>query len=186
MSHQCFRHLQADVAASDDNPFFHTPFVETPANFQSAFEGAYPADVDGIGTGEVRAERDGAGGDQELVIWLPRRFAAVEIADTHLSPRRIDLLHFVQNSCVDSIPLAKLFRGADNELFFFVDNPADKVGNPSGGKGGVRAPLKYDDVHPGAAALCLGGCAHPCCIAADDDKPFFAHDSSSIRFRYSE
>ena len=97
----------------------------------------------------------------------------------HLSPRRIDLLHLVQDSRVDSVPLPELFRGADNKLFFRVDNPADVIGNPSGGKGGVRAPLKYDDVQLGPAALCLGRCAHPRCIAADDDKPFFAHGLSS-------
>jgi hypothetical protein len=59
----------------------------------------------------------------------------------HLSPRRIDLRHFVQNSHVDSIPLPELFRGTDNELFFCVDDPADVIRDPSGGKGGVRAPL---------------------------------------------
>ena len=43
----------------------------------------------------------------------------------------------------------------------------------------MRAPLKYDDVQLGPAALCLGSCAHPRCVAADDDKPFFAHGLSS-------
>jgi len=86
----------------------------------------------------------------------------------------------VQNPCVDSVLFPELFRGADDKLFFRVDNPADVVGNPSGGKGCVRAPLKYDDVQLGPAALCLGRCAHPRCIAADDDKPFFAHDFSPV------
>jgi len=46
-------------------------------------------------------------------------------------------------------------------------------------KGGMRAPLKDDDLQLGPAALCLGGCAHPRCIAADDYKPFIAHGLSS-------
>ena len=179
MPHQCFRHLQADVAAADDNPPFHSPLVETPANLQAAFEGVYSADVDGIGAGEVRAERDRPGGDQELVIGLPLRFAAFQVADTHRSPRRIDLLHLVQNSRVDSIPLPELFRGADNELFFLVDNPADVIGNPSGGKRGMWAPLEDDDPQLGTATPRLGGGAHPRGIAADDDQSLFGHDSCS-------
>jgi len=69
-----------------------------------------------------------------MVILLPGCFTAFQIADTYPSPRRIDLLHLVQNSRIDSIPLPKLFRCTDNELFFVVDNPADIVGDPSGGK----------------------------------------------------
>jgi hypothetical protein len=76
---------------------------------------------------------------------LPYRSAAFQISDMHPSPRRIDLHHLVQNSCIDPIPFPELFRGADNQLFFSVDNPADVVGNTSGGKGGVGAPLEDND-----------------------------------------
>jgi hypothetical protein len=73
----------------------------------------------------------------------------------HLSPRRIDLLNFVQDSCVNSILLPELFRGTDNQLFFGVDNPADVIGYASGGKRGVGAPLEYDNVQVGPTALSL-------------------------------
>jgi hypothetical protein len=52
----------------------------------------------------------------------------------------------VQNFCLDAILFPEFFRGADNELFFGIDNPADIVGYPSGGKRGVGTPLKDDDV----------------------------------------
>jgi len=86
----------------------------------------------------------------------------------------------VENSRVDSIPLPELFRGTDNEFFFRVDNPADVVGNPSGGKRGVWAPLEDDDIQLGPATLCLGGSAHPRSIAADDNQFFFGHGFSSL------
>ena len=97
----------------------------------------------------------------------------------HPSPRRIDLHHLVENSHVDSIFIPERFRGADNQFLFSVDNPADVVGNPSGGKGGVGALLEDDDIQLGPATLCLGGGAHPCGIAADDDQSFFCHGYSS-------
>jgi len=100
----------------------------------------------------------------------------------HLSPRRIDLYYFVQNSRVDTIPLPEFFRGADNELFFLVDNPADVVGDPSGRKGSVGTTLEDDDIQLGSATPRLGGGAHPRGIAADDDKFFFGHDSYSRMF----
>jgi hypothetical protein len=75
----------------------------------------------------------------------------------------------VQNSCVDPISLPEFFRGADNQLFFSVDNPADVVGNTSGGKGGVGTSLENDNILLGTATLCLGGGAHPRSIAADYD-----------------
>jgi hypothetical protein len=81
----------------------------------------------------------------------------------------------VQDSDIDPILLPEFFRRANNERFFLVDNPADIVGDPSGGKGTVRASLEDDDFQLGPAALCLRGSAHPCCIAADDNQPFFGH-----------
>lgn len=87
-----------------------------------------------------------------MVISFSRRSAAIQITDAHLYPRRIELLHLMQNPCFDSIPFPELFRGANNELFFRVDNPADIVGNPAGGKGGMGAPLEDDDVQLGPAA----------------------------------
>jgi hypothetical protein len=61
----------------------------------------------------------------------------------------------MKNSDVNPVPLPKLFRRTDNERFFPVDNPADIVGNPSGGKGGMRAALKNDNFQLGTAAFGL-------------------------------
>jgi hypothetical protein len=85
----------------------------------------------------------------------------------------------VQYFCIYSILITKLFRGADNKFFFLVDNPADVIGNPSGGKRGVWASLENDDIQLGAAALCLRGGAHSRSITADDYQSFFDHDDSS-------
>ena len=80
---------------------------------------------------------------------------------------------------IDPLPLPKLFRRADNQCFFFVDNPADIIGDPSGGIGGVRASLENDDIQVGSTAFGLGCGAHPRGIAADDDKPFLGHGFAS-------
>jgi hypothetical protein len=87
----------------------------------------------------------------------------------------------VQDSRVDAILFPELFRGADNELFFSVDNPADVIGDASGGKRGVRAPLKDDDVQLGPTTPGLGGGAHPRGISADDHQSFFCHKFSSCQ-----
>ena len=178
--HQGFRHLQADIATTDDDPLFHIPCVEPPANIQAAFEGIYAADADGIGAGKIRTERNRAGGDQKLVIWLPCRSAGFQVADMHLSACRIYLHHFVQNSHINSVLLTEFFRCANNEIFFRVDNPADVVGNPSGRIGGVETPFEDDDVQPWLTPLCLRGGAHPRCISADNDQSFCRHVFHSL------
>jgi hypothetical protein len=85
---------------------------------------------------------------------------------------------------VDPFLLAKLFRRADYKCIFTVDNPADIVGDTSGGIGGVGASFENDDLQVGAAAFGLGCCTHPRGIAADDDKSFGAHGfSSSVEYQ---
>jgi hypothetical protein len=92
----------------------------------------------------------------------------LQVAYTYLSPRRIDLFNFMENSDVNSIPVPELFRSADDEYIFTVDNPADIVGNPSGGKRGMWAPFKDNNFQIGAPAFSLRCGAHPCCIATDN------------------
>jgi hypothetical protein len=81
--------------------------------------------------------------------------AAFQVTNMHLSFRRIDLLHLMQDPHIDSIPLPELFRCTDNERLFLVDDPADIVGDSSGGKGGVRAPLEDNNIQFGPVTLCL-------------------------------
>src|SRR5512133_4182861 len=86
----------------------------------------------------------------------------------------------MQNSHVDAMPLPEFFWSADNQRLFLVDNPADIVGDPSRGKGGVGAALENDNLQFRIAAFGLRGGAHPCCIAADDNQSGCAHLTSSI------
>lgn len=79
----------------------------------------------------------------------------MQIANPNFPSRWINLLNFMKNSDVNPFPLPKLFRSADNERFFLVDNPADIVGYPSGGKGGMRAALEDDNLQLGTAAFGL-------------------------------
>jgi hypothetical protein len=76
--------------------------------------------------------------------------------------------------------LAELFRSTDNEFFFRVDNPADEIGYPSGGKRGVRASLEDDNLHLGATTFCLRCGTHSGCIASDYDQFFSGHGSLSF------
>jgi hypothetical protein len=108
----------------------------------------------------------------------------LQIADANLSPCRVNFLDFMADADVDPLPLPKLFRRADYKCIFPVDNPADIVGDPSGGIGGVGASLENDDLQVGTAPSGLGCGAHPCRIAADDDKPFVGHGfSSSVEYQ---
>jgi hypothetical protein len=79
------------------------------------------------------------------------------------------------NSYVDPITLAELLRRTDDQYLLLVDNPADIVGDPSGGEGGVRAPLENDDFQLGVVAFGLGSGAHPGGIPPDNDESFFFH-----------
>ena len=155
MPDQGFRHLQADVASTDDHPSFDPSGVQTPTYLQAALEGVYTADLDGVRAGQLRTERQCSRGDQQLVIGLPPDASALQVADTNPSRRRINLLDFMKNSDVNPVPLPKLLRGADYERFFLVDNPADIVGDPSGGKRGMGAALEGDNLQLGIAAFGL-------------------------------
>jgi hypothetical protein len=61
----------------------------------------------------------------------------------------------MENSDINPVTLPKLFRCADNERFSIVDNPADIVWNPSGGKRGVWTPLENDNLKFRTMAFCL-------------------------------
>ena len=134
MPDQGFRHFQANVAATDHDSFSCVPAIEDTAQLYATLQGVNPAYFDGVSAGEVRTDRYRTGGEQELAIGFPPHAATLQVADAYLSSTRIDLLNFVENSDIDSFPLPEPFRSADNERIFPVDNPADIVGNPSGGK----------------------------------------------------
>ena len=82
----------------------------------------------------------------------------------------------MQDFCLDAILFPEFFWGANNEFFFRIDDPADIIGDPSGGKRGVGTPLKDDDVQLGPKPLCLGGGAHPRSIPTDNNQSFVGHD----------
>jgi hypothetical protein len=48
MSDQGFRHLQSDIASTDDHPSFGPSGVQTPTYIQTALKGVYPADLDSV------------------------------------------------------------------------------------------------------------------------------------------
>ena len=131
---QGFRHLQAYVAPAHDNSPFCASVIQDSAQLDTALQGIHSADGDGVSAGKVRADRHRAGGYHELIIGFPRHAATLQVTYPHLSRRRIDLFNFVEDSDINSIPGPELFRSADNECLFPVDNPADIVGNPSGRK----------------------------------------------------
>jgi len=110
-----------------------------------------------------------------LIIGLPRDTVAQQIANPDSPCPRIKLLYFMKNSDVNSVPLPKLFRCADNERFFPVDNPADIVRDSSRGKGGMRAALKDDNLQLGTTAFGLRSGTHSGCITADNNQSCLAH-----------
>ena len=81
---------------------------------------------------------------------------------------------------VDPIPLPKPFCCADDKRILFVDDPADIVGNSSGGIGDVRAPFEDDDLKVRTAAFGLAGGAHPRGIASYNNEPFGSHNFFSL------
>jgi hypothetical protein len=108
----------------------------------------------------------------------------LQVADANLPPCRVDFLDFMADADVDPLPLPKDLRSADNKCIFPVDNPADIVGDTSGGIGGVGASLENDYFQVGTTAFGLGCGTHPGRIAADDDKSFFGHGySSSVAYQ---
>jgi len=181
MSDQSFRHLQTDVTTTDDYPSLYPSGVQTPTDLQTALKGVYPANLDGVRTWEIRTNRQGAGGNQQLVIGLPRDAVAQQVANPDSPCPKIKLLYFMVDSDVNSVPLPKFFRRTDNERFFPVDNPADIVRYSSSGKGGMRAALENDNLKLGTTAFSLRSSTHPGCIAADNNQSCLAHLSFSSK-----
>jgi hypothetical protein len=105
----------------------------------------------------------------------------LHLANAYLPPRRIDFFDFMADADIDPLFLPECFRSPDNERIFIVDNPADIVGNPSGGIRYVRAPLENDDLKVRTATFGLGGGAHPRRIAADNNQPFRGHGFCSFQ-----
>jgi hypothetical protein len=115
MSDQGLRHLQADVAPTDDHSSFDFPGIQQLTHFQTALQGVYPADCDGVRAGQIRTERQGAGSDQQLIVVFPPDPAAAQITDTNFPCRWIKLLDFMSNSDVNPFTLPKCFRSAGDE-----------------------------------------------------------------------
>lgn len=115
MSDQGLRHLQADVAATDDHRTFYLSAIKPLPYFPTALEGVYPADCDDVRAGQIRTEWQGAGCDQQLIVVFPPDPAAAQITDTNFTCRWIKLLDFMENSDVNPIPLPECFRSANDE-----------------------------------------------------------------------
>jgi len=180
MPDQSFRHLQSDVTTTDYYPSFNPSGVQTPTDFQTALKGVYPANLDCVRAWEIRTNGQGAGGNQQLIIGLPGDAVAQQIANPDSPCPRIKLLYFMVNSDVNSVPLPKFFRRTDNERFFPVDDPADIVGYSSGGKRGMRAALKDDNLKLRTMAFGLRSSTHPGGIAADNNQSCLAHLPSPV------
>jgi len=115
MPDQGLRHLKADVAATDDHHSFAFPGIQQLTYLQATLKGVYPADCDGVRAGKNRTERQGAGGDQQLIVVFPPDPGAAQITDTNFPCRWIKLLDFMSYSDVNPVPLPKCFRSADDE-----------------------------------------------------------------------
>jgi hypothetical protein len=70
----------------------------------------------------------------------------------------------------------EILRRSCDQALLVIDDPADVVGNASGGIGGMGPPFKDGDLHIFVTAACRGSGAHPCGIASDDDESFLRHD----------
>jgi hypothetical protein len=82
----------------------------------------------------------------------------------------------MKDAGIDVLPLAKGVRVAGYEGLSVVDNPADVVGDPSSGVGGVGTALKGHDNQARSPPPCLGCRAHPAGVTTYYNEPLFGHD----------
>ena len=93
----------------------------------------------------------------------------------HPPPGDVDGLYLVEGTCVDIVLITKSLRRTSDQRLDVVDNPADVVGDPSGGVGGVGTAFEGDDFKLGPSPTRLRRRAHARRIAADHDKSLSSH-----------
>ena len=76
---------------------------------------------------------------------------------------------------VDSLFLPKGFRGTNDQRVDVIDNPADVIGDRSGGIRGMGAFFKSLDFQLRAQTPGLRSRAHPRGISSDYNQSFFGH-----------
>jgi hypothetical protein len=106
-------------------------------------------------------------------------FPRSQIYDPNRPLLEIDGGDAVMNPSVNVLLFSKDLRRADDQWIQCIDNPADVIGEPSGGIGSVRALFKGNDFPVRFLPADLGRRAHSSGIAANDNQSFTGHKTSN-------
>jgi hypothetical protein len=173
---EVFGHLQPDIARPDNYDLAGIFFIHRPADLDSALQGVELIDALGIYSGDRRPDGDGPRGNEQLVKGLFPGFSAFQVFSLHPLLTEIDFRNLLKNPGVDPLLFPESFRGSDHQAPYVIDNPADVVGNRSGGVRRMRALFKGKDFERRFLTAGLRSSAHSCCVAADYDESFFGHE----------
>jgi hypothetical protein len=138
--------LQTDVAGADHHRSSGPVALQHPAHREPVLEGLHPEDPVRVDTGQIRADRSGAGGYHQPVEPLPGLGALVETAHPNRAPAGVDLGHLVTDAGVDRVVSGELLWGARDQRVDVGHHVTDEVRDATRRVGGVVAGLERDDL----------------------------------------
>jgi hypothetical protein len=163
-------HLEADVAAADDDDLLTVERAGEVEQLTCVVEGLHASDGVTIDAGEVGPRRSRAGGEQELVELHAIAAAALVVAHLDGTGGQVEVDHLVVQPHVDAL-LPVLLGRAGDEVFQRGHLAPDEVRDPAGRVARPPTPLEGHDLQVGLQAASLHSSRHPGGVTTDDHQP---------------
>ena len=162
-------HLQADVAAADDDDPA-APVVGQRQQGLGVGEALHAVDERQVDAGQVGPHRGPAGGDHQLVEADAADRAGVLVEELDLAGVEVDGRGLVVDAHVDAAPPVLLGRAGDEGVDAAGDEAADEERDAARRVAREPRPFEHDDlaVRPGALDAC--GRRHAGRVAPDDHR----------------
>jgi hypothetical protein len=142
--------------------------IHCPPHLDPTLKRVESIDSLGISAWDVRAKWDGTCSDEQMIERFPPSFAIAHLLHAHPPLCQVYFHDLVESSSVNILLLLKSLRCTGDQRLNVVDNPADVVGDPSGGIRGVRASLEGNDLQFRPLPTGLRGRTHSRRITAND------------------
>lgn len=171
---QVLGHLQADVTGPDhDRPYrLAAPgLLLGQVLVDPGFDAVHIADATQrldrrvVDTGQRWANRDGAGGQRQVLVVLGVLGAGIDLADRHGAGPGVDADDLGTDPHVDVERVAQALRSLQEQPIAVGDHLADVIGQTAVGEGDVVSALEDDDlgglIEPAGAGRDRGAGGHP-------------------------
>ena len=172
-------HLQADVAAPDDDDPA-APGLGEGEQRLGVVERLHTVDERQVDAGQVRTDRLAAGGDEQFVVADAVDPAGVLVDELDLAGVGVDGQRLMVRAHVDATATVLVGGSGDERFDASGDESAHQERDAARRVAREAAPLEHDDLGLRAQVAHPGGSRHPGRITADDHRPE-RHERSSTR-----